>query len=219
MISMQVIFLGPPPCGSANAVPEGGGQQGVGFWGFFHKSLRGLKIPGLSSGPNLSFARAAPLFQKFLAFFPNDVYNVGEQKDFSKNPRFIMTEMSAQKKPGISFSRNRRAMQKEIRRIALEIAKKFDPEKIILFGSHAAGKADADSDIDLMIIIDSAISSVDMAVKISLSVRHNFPLDILVKTPAEVNKRLESGDFFVRQILKEGVVLYERSRKRVDRKS
>ena len=110
-------------------------------------------------------------------------------------------------------------MQKEIRRIALEIAKKFDPEKIILFGSHAAGKADADSDIDLMIIIDSAISSVDMAVKISLSVRHNFPLDILVKTPAEVNKRLESGDFFVRQILKEGVVLYERSRKRVDRKS
>src|SRR5712692_8385820 len=69
-----------------------------------------------------------------------------------------------------------------IRRYARQIAKRFQPDKIILFGSHAYGTPHADSDVDILVIMACG-NQLDQAVKISLTVDPPFPLDIIVRKP------------------------------------
>jgi predicted nucleotidyltransferase len=91
------------------------------------------------------------------------------------------------------------------------IVKKFSPDKIILFGSHAKGHPNSDSDVDLLVIIDTNRSTWDLSVEISLALKHSFPMDIIVRTPQEIARRLKDGDFFMKNIMENGKVLYERS--------
>jgi len=91
------------------------------------------------------------------------------------------------------------------------IAERFEVEKIILFGSYAVGHPTTGSDIDLLVIMDTNRSTWDLAVEISSSVKHSFPMDILVRTPQEIARRLKYGDFFIKDIMEKGKVLYERS--------
>ena len=51
--------------------------------------------------------------------------------------------------------------------------------------------------------------SVDKSVEMRLKVRAGFPMDLLVRTPDEVRRRIEMGDLFMRDILADGKVLYE----------
>ena len=104
------------------------------------------------------------------------------------------------------------ATDEEILEKANLIIRKFDPEKIILFGSYAAGNPLSDSDVDLFIIMNSEKPSWEKSIEVSLALRHTFPIDIIVKTPEEIDKRLNAGDFFLSDILKKGKVLYERPR-------
>jgi len=99
----------------------------------------------------------------------------------------------------------------ELERIVKQIVEKFHPQKIILFGSRAYGKADKDSDFDLMIIMETKERVVQTAAKISASIDHPFPLDILVHTPEQIEKRLKLGDSFIKEIVSKGIVLYEAS--------
>lgn len=92
------------------------------------------------------------------------------------------------------------------------IVKNYNPEKIILFGSYADGNPTSESDIDLLIITENDKSNWDVSVDISLLLKHSFPIDIIVKTPDEVKKRIKMGDFFLKNILKNGKLLYERTR-------
>lgn len=89
---------------------------------------------------------------------------------------------------------------------------KFRPDKIILFGSYAKGNPGPNSDVDLLVIVNTRQSTWDLAVEISLALKHSFPMDILVRTPREIARRLKYGDFFIRNILENGKVLYERTR-------
>ena len=91
------------------------------------------------------------------------------------------------------------------------IAKKFLPEKIMLFGSYAKGNHAPHSDIDLLVIMDTEQSTWDLAVEISLAVKHSFPMDIVVRTPKEIARRLRLGDFFIQSVMENGKVLYERT--------
>lgn len=91
------------------------------------------------------------------------------------------------------------------------IARKYLPDKIMLFGSYATGNPNPDSDVDLLVIIDSKRSTLDLAVEISLALKHSFPIDIIVRTPQEIAKRLKHGDFFITDIMENGKVLYERT--------
>ena len=104
------------------------------------------------------------------------------------------------------------AVTEEVLRGAAErIAEALQPEKIVLFGSYAYGTPTPDSDVDLLVIMDTDASRVDRYRAVSrLLYPRPFPVDILVKTPAEIERALESGDFFIREILPEGRVLYER---------
>jgi predicted nucleotidyltransferase len=105
-----------------------------------------------------------------------------------------------------------------IRRFAREVAERFHPVKIILFGSHAYGTPHADSDVDILVVMP-ARNQVDQAVKISIALDPPFPLDIIVRTPHNMQWRLAEGDSFLREITAKGIVLYEASHGRVGAKS
>jgi predicted nucleotidyltransferase len=93
------------------------------------------------------------------------------------------------------------------------IVDELKPEKIILFGSYAYGKPTPHSDVDLLIIIKTNASHKERSWRVSrLLLPRPFPVDILVKTPKEVEKALKSGDFFLQEILTRGKVLYERDK-------
>src|SRR5947208_8373734 len=82
-----------------------------------------------------------------------------------------------------------------IRRFAREVAERFHPEKIILFGSYAYGEPHADSDVDILVVMP-ARNEMDQALKISFEIDPPFPLDIIVRTPKEMEWRLKEGDWF-----------------------
>lgn len=95
-----------------------------------------------------------------------------------------------------------------IRRFARAIAKQFRPDKIILFGSDAYGKPHRDSDVDILVVMP-ARNQIDQAIKIGCAVDAPFPLDLIVRTPHNMSWRLEAGDWFLREIVERGKVLYE----------
>lgn len=99
----------------------------------------------------------------------------------------------------------------QIDAFAREVAEKFQPEKIILFGSYAHGQPTEDSDVDLLVIMDHHGKSSEQALAIRRAVRKNFPLDLIVKTPSETKTRLKQNDFFITSAFKEGRTLYERA--------
>src|SRR5499427_2336889 len=86
------------------------------------------------------------------------------------------------------------------------------PHKIMLFGSYVSGTPTADSDVDLLVIVDTQARPVDRYVCVSRLLRPRpFPLDLLVKTPEEITQALDRDDAFMREIMARGRVLYERS--------
>jgi len=98
---------------------------------------------------------------------------------------------------------------KDIRAAAERIGRDFRPHKIILFGSYAYGTPTADSDVDLLVIMPCRGHPVHKAVEILMKANVRFPVDLLVRTPSEVRKRLAWNDFFLREIIEKGRVLYE----------
>ena len=88
--------------------------------------------------------------------------------------------------------------------------RQFRPHKIVLFGSYAYGKPTTDSDVDLLVIMDrTRYRGERMFVRIRHAVPRDFPMDLLVRTPAEVGKRLRWRDCFMKEIIEKGEVLYE----------
>jgi predicted nucleotidyltransferase len=104
-----------------------------------------------------------------------------------------------------------------IRKFARAIAEKFQPEKIILFGSQAYGTPNRDSDVDILVIMPAWNES-SKAGRIRSCIDYNFPLDLIVRTPENMNWRLREGDFFLREITSQGKVLYEKPHARVGAK-
>jgi len=100
------------------------------------------------------------------------------------------------------------AMRK-IDAVCRRIAREFKPERIVLFGSHATGHPTADSDVDLLVVLPHKGKAVEKSVEIRLKVRPPFPVDMLVRKPEEIRRRLAMGDTFIRDILENGKVLYE----------
>jgi predicted nucleotidyltransferase len=100
--------------------------------------------------------------------------------------------------------------QEEIKRI-VESLSDYRPEKVILFGSVACGKERENSDIDLLIIKESRLKRpfrVKEVFETLRNVKRQFPLDVLVYTPKEIEQRLALGDFFIKRVLAEGKVIY-----------
>lgn len=109
--------------------------------------------------------------------------------------------------------------RRTIQRFADEVARRFKPEKIILFGSYAYGQPTPDSDVDLLVIMPQPRVRRDMAVRIRLAVPRTFPLDLLVRSRREVARRLRWGDCFLQEAFGRGKTLYEAAHSRVGQKS
>jgi predicted nucleotidyltransferase len=100
-----------------------------------------------------------------------------------------------------------------IRSVARRISDRFQPEKIILFGSYAYGEPKPESDVDLLVVMDTPLRARQQRLEISRALSPRpFPLDIVIRTPQQVQERLAMGDPFLREITSRGKVLYERHR-------
>jgi uncharacterized protein len=107
---------------------------------------------------------------------------------------------------------------REIRRFARQVAERFHPEKIILFGSYAYGTPHADSDVDILVIMPT-LNQLDQGAKISIAIDPPFPLDIIVRTLHSMQWRLAEGESFLREITSKGKTLYEKDDARMGAQS
>lgn len=96
-----------------------------------------------------------------------------------------------------------------IQAFADRLAREFHPEKIILFGSHAAGTAGDYADVDLLVIMPFEGESLRQEIRILERLKPRFPLDLIVRTPQNLHERLAMHDFFLMDIMASGKVLYE----------
>jgi predicted nucleotidyltransferase len=114
--------------------------------------------------------------------------------------------------PTQDVSGRTRIPMRTIRALVKIIAEKFDPEEIILFGSHAYGRPHAWSDVDLLVVMDTPKGEVKTIFEISDFLPPlPFRVDIIARSRAVINKRVNAGDFFLRDITQKGKVLYARS--------
>lgn len=100
--------------------------------------------------------------------------------------------------------------QQLIEHVVQRIVERFHPRKVILFGSHARGNADAESDLDLLIEMESPLRPPERAIEISREFGlRPWGMDIVVYTPreAEQSRRVEGS--FINTVEAEGKVLYE----------
>lgn len=100
----------------------------------------------------------------------------------------------------------------EIQDVADRIAAGFDPDKIILFGSYANGSADADSDVDLLVVLPFDGKPFWKSVEIVNRVDPQFSIDVIARDSADTSRRYAEGDPLIHDALDHGKVLYERSR-------
>ncbi len=103
--------------------------------------------------------------------------------------------------------------EKEINKINEQIKEKYQPEKIILYGSSARGTITENSDIDLLIIKKTDKKRNERFREVRTIVRdlkRRIPFSPVVYTPNEIEQRINLGDFFIKEILEKGKVLYER---------
>jgi len=95
----------------------------------------------------------------------------------------------------------------QIRLIAEKIKEKFNPKRIILFGSYAYGVPKKGSDLDLFVIMETNIPVRKQAFLIRRELKGTIPIDIIVRTPQQVEERIKLGDFFIKQVIQKGVAL------------
>ncbi len=102
------------------------------------------------------------------------------------------------------------AYERQLQRVLARLLRHIQPEKVVVFGSHASGAATPTSDIDLLVIWDSELPRDQRQEVISQALRpRRIPMDILAYTPAEVTHCRRTHGSFVAHILDTGKVLYE----------
>jgi predicted nucleotidyltransferase len=104
----------------------------------------------------------------------------------------------------------RQALEQELERIIGILVERYQPEKLILFGSLVSGEVRQWSDINLLVIKETEKRPLDRALEVySLLADYKEPIDIIVYTPAEVDLLVNEGSSFVAEILTKGKLLYE----------
>ena len=100
----------------------------------------------------------------------------------------------------------------KINEIVNRIVLTFNPEKIILFGSYAAGNPNDNSDIDLLVINESTLPRHRRSFDIQKSlIGSMIPMDILVYTNKEFENEKTEKHSFLNSIIKDSKILYERN--------
>lgn len=100
------------------------------------------------------------------------------------------------------------AFKIEIRGI-IKSLRRYQPLKVILFGSFARGDFHAGSDIDLLIVKETDLPFTERPAEVLRLCQYTLPLEPLVYTPGELERMCREENAFILSILREGVVLYE----------
>jgi predicted nucleotidyltransferase len=103
----------------------------------------------------------------------------------------------------------------DIQAVVDRIAEVYDPECVVLFGSHARGTATSDSDVDLLVILAFEGKPFWKSLEITNRVNPPFAVDLLARRPDDTQRRYAQGDPLIREALDQGRVLYERRGARV----
>ena len=99
----------------------------------------------------------------------------------------------------------------KINDIVNRIAQKFNPDKIILFGSYAMGNYNEDSDLDFIIVKNSNLPKNKRGLEVQrLFYGYLIPMDFKIYTPQEFNQELQNKYSFLSSAIKESKLLYER---------
>ena len=104
------------------------------------------------------------------------------------------------------------SLKETVEAVVATIVRGCNPHRVILFGSAANGQWTPDSDLDLLVIADSALPRHRRAAALRLLFDpYPCPMDILVYTPAEVQRWRDSANHIVAEALRTGKVVYERT--------
>jgi predicted nucleotidyltransferase len=99
-----------------------------------------------------------------------------------------------------------------IEEMVARIVRRFDPERIILFGSRARGGAKPDSDVDLLVVMPVRRSKLQAEIELRILLRDiAVPKDVLVTTPEEFEWRKRVPGTVERPADRDGRVLYARA--------
>lgn len=112
-----------------------------------------------------------------------------------------------------------RAIKKEISELCRQIVEICHPQKVVLFGSYAYGAPTEDSDVDLMVVMPFEGHPAYQAGAIRSRVQTPMAVDLLIRTPEQIEERIGMGDPFMQEIVEQGTVLYEADHNRMDRQS
>ncbi len=105
--------------------------------------------------------------------------------------------------------KNNKVLPQGAKWAAKVLAEKFQPDRIYLFGSHAYGRPNKDSDIDLL-VVKKTQKPRELSVKMDGALEdRQFPLDLLVYSPERFDYRMELGDPFLRLVVRKGILLYD----------
>ena len=102
--------------------------------------------------------------------------------------------------------------ERQIAELTERIVRGFQPEKVILFGSYASGRAHAGSDVDLLVVLPFEGKGFWKSLEILDSISPEFSVDLLARRPDDTARRYAEGDPLIREVLDHGKVLYERNR-------
>jgi excisionase family DNA binding protein len=104
------------------------------------------------------------------------------------------------------------AIEEAIEEMVRRIVARFDPERIVLFGSHARGNADPDSDVDLLVVMPVDGSKAELEIEIGVALDDiPLPKDVIVVTSLDVERYRDVAGTIIRSALREGRTLYERA--------
>jgi len=101
-----------------------------------------------------------------------------------------------------------KVLKENLDRIIIDLKEKYNPQKVILFGSYASGKIKNFSDLDLLIIKDTKSKFFDRLREVTKICNYNIGVDFLVYTPEEYDEQLEKNLFFREEIVTKGKVIY-----------
>lgn len=99
----------------------------------------------------------------------------------------------------------------EIEELSRRIVREFQPDRIILFGSHAYGTPKEYSDVDLLVIMPFEGNSFDQATTILESVHPDYYVDVIVRNPDDTERRYRQFDPLIRAAIDRGTVLHDRA--------
>ena len=96
-----------------------------------------------------------------------------------------------------------------------DVAARFHPRQIVLFGSYAYGDPTEDSDVDVLVVSNKRQSSMQQVLKIRQAIPAPFPLDLIVRSRSEILRRIGWNDFFLAEIMQKGLTVYDADDPRV----